>query len=295
MVKVIVFGAGGQLGYDIVRHLERKGRFTVYGFRHEELDITSFDRVKDVIFSLRPDIVFNCAAWNRVDDAELPENSYEVFKTNAFAPAVMAEVSSKVGATFVTVSTDYVFDGKKGEPYDESDGVNPLSVYALSKLLGELLVRRCSERHIIVRSGGLYGIMGSPLAGRAYRNFVERVIENVSGRRLMRVVCDVFSAPTYTFELARKMCEVVEEGFFGLIHIMQKGAISWYDFSRTICRLVGLDDRYIQPVSQDELRALAKRPRFSVLKNSLLERAGRNDLMEVEEALRTYLEERGLR
>lgn len=291
MTKVVLFGAGGQLGRDIIRHLSKKNH-TLITFTHEELDITHFDKVKEVIISTRPDVVFNCTAWNRVDDAELPQNHRIVFKINSFAPAIMAQAASKVDSVFVNISTDYVFDGRKGSPYTEDDPVNPLSVYGLSKLLGELLVKKHAKRYVIVRSGGLYGIGGSCFSGRTYRNFVERVIESAIAGKKMRIVKDVFSAPTYTLDLARKICELVEERFEGLIHIMQKGAVSWFEFSKKVCELMDLDSSHIEPVSYDELKPLAERPRFSVLYNSKLERMKKNDMMDVYEALQAYIEER---
>lgn len=291
-MKVIVFGYGGQLGTDIVRCIEGKRNYEIFAFRHQDLDINDFEKVKEVILSIKPDIIFNCSAWNKVDDAEFPENSNLVFRTNAFAPSNIARVSSKIKSIFVNVSTDYVFDGRKMIPYEETDYVNPLSVYALSKLLGELLVKRHSERYIIVRSGGLYGIAGSFISGRTYRNFVERVIENVSAGKRMKIVNDVFSAPTYTFDLARKICEVVEDGFWGVIHIMQNGVISWFDFSVQICKMMKLDESYIEPITYEQLNPIAKRPKFSVLKNSILEKTGKNDLMDIQEALENYLKER---
>ncbi|MCS7213135.1 MAG: dTDP-4-dehydrorhamnose reductase [Candidatus Calescibacterium sp.] len=291
-MKVIVFGYGGQLGTDIVRCIEGKANYKIFAFRHQDLDINDFEKVKEVILSIKPDIVFNCSAWNKVDDAEFPENSNLVFRTNAFAPSNMARVSSRIKSIFVNISTDYVFDGRKMMPYEETDDVNPLSVYALSKLLGELLVKKHSERYIIVRSGGLYGISGSFVSQRTYRNFVERVIENVSAGKKMKIVNDVFSAPTYTFDLARKICEIVEDGFLGIIHIMQNGVISWFDFSIQICKMMRFDESYIEPVTYDQLNPIAKRPKFSVLKNSILDKLGKNDLMDIQEALEKYLKER---
>lgn len=294
MKRVVIFGSGGQLGRDIFSHLQNKGGYEIFAFKHSDVDINDFDLVRKIILSKKPDFVFNCSAWNKVDEAEIPENSKIVFRTNAFAPSFMAKISSEVRAIFITVSTDYVFDGRKMSPYDEEDHVNPLSVYALSKLLGEFLVRRNSERYIIVRSGGLYGIGGSWASGRTYRNFVERVIENISSGKEMKIVYDVFSAPTYTYDLARKMCEIMESGFFGIIHIMQNGIISWFEFSKKICDLLKLNSSLIKPVSYDELNPPAKRPKFSVLRNSVLRRIQKDDMMSIEEALRAYLTQRAI-
>ncbi len=300
-MRVVIFGVSGQLGRDLRIHLEglRGGelggkRIDVLGFTRQDVDITDTEKVKRIIFDVKPRFVFNAAAWNAVDEAEKVENSARVFLVNSFAPFSMALFSDRVGATFVTISTDYVFDGKKNEPYTEDDPPNPLSVYAISKLMGEILIRNYAKNFIIVRSGGLYGLGGSALSGRNYRNFPERVVENLSQKKTMSVVKDVFSAPTYTWDLARKIVEISLDGFLGLIHIMQKGCISWYDFAVLVAKLAGLDTSLIKPIEQKELKMLAKRPKFSVLANSILEKEGKNDMMTVEDALKKYLVERGI-
>lgn len=292
-MKAVVFGSRGQLGFDLIRWLSKSSE--VFSFSREEVDITDLEKVKKIIFEIRPDFVFNATGWNNVDGAEKVENAERVFSVNSFSPYFLLLLCKEISATFINVSTDYVFDGKKRLPYEEQDEPNPLSVYALSKLLGELLIKKSGySKFIIVRSGGLYGVNGSYIAGRTYRNFVERVIENISSQKKMRIVYDVFSAPTYTFDLARKIVELAKEGFTGIVHIMQIGEISWYDFSRLIANLLHLDDRFIEPITLAELRAPAQRPNYSVLKNSVLEKLGKNDMMSVEDALKSYLKERGL-
>ncbi len=298
-VKVIVFGASGQLGGDLVRVLDRvKGKMglgiEILALTRNQLDIRDKHKVKDIIFSFKPDFVFNATGWNDVDGAEKPENVKDVFELNSFCPLSIALLCDEVGANFVNVSTDYVFDGKKMSPYEENDEPNPLSVYALSKLFGEILVRKYSKKFIIVRSGGLYGINGSPVSGRAYSNFPEKVIENLLSGKKMKVVFDRFSAPTWTFDLARKISEIAFEGFCGLIHIMQLGEISWFDFACEIAKILKLDINLVEPVPEAEFKTPAQRPKYSVLKNSILEELGKNDMLEVKEALRQYLKQRGL-
>ena len=294
--KVVIFGALGQLGRDLVREIERRwSGAEIHAFGRADVDISDFGKIKDIIFSLRPDFVFNSAAWNDVDGAEKTENSQKVFAINSFSPFFMALACKEVEAHFFNVSTDYVFDGRKKTPYVEEDEPNPLSVYAMSKLFGELLVKRSGAKYIIVRSGGLYGIGGSPLSGRSYRNFPERVVEFLSQGKRMRVVKDRFSAPTYTREIARKMLDLAEIGVERkVVHIMQKGEVSWYRFACLVAELTGLNTELIEPVESSEFITPAERPAYSVLKNAFLESLGINDLMSVEEALKSYLAERGL-
>lgn len=295
-LRAVVFGARGQLGRDLVRELRTKWeKVEVFGFGKDDVDISDIRKVKEVIFSLKPSFVFNCAAWNDVDGAEKDENSEKVFMLNSFSPFYMANFCREISAYFFNVSTDYVFDGRKRVPYVEDDEPNPLSVYALSKFLGELLVKNSFSRYVIIRSGGLYGIGGSPLSGRSYRNFPEKVIEFLSQGKTMRVVVDRFSAPTYTREIARKVVQLAQMGVErAVVHIMQKGEISWYDFACLVAKLTGLDSKLIIPVESSEFITPAERPQYSVLKNGFLEKIRSDDLMSVEDALRSYLKERGL-
>ncbi len=293
-MKVVIFGAKGQLGRDLTKILSQKGGVEVFAFGKDQVDITDKKRVSEILNEIRPSFIFNAAAWNDVDGAENPANSEKVFQLNAFAPFHISLVANKIGSKFINVSTDYVFDGEKRSPYEENDEPNPLSIYALSKLLGELLVKTFCQRYIIIRSGGLYGIGGSPMFGRTRGNFPEKVLDALKSGNQMKVVYDVFSAPTYTQDLARKMIEITFEGFEGLVHIMQNGIISWFEFARLIAKHSGFSDRLIQPVSRRELETIAKRPMFSVLRNSILEKCGKNDMMEIEPALCKYLKERGI-
>jgi dTDP-4-dehydrorhamnose reductase len=300
-VRIIIFGASGQLGGDLVRILSgnvgfkfSKSKFEILAFTRTQLDIRDSGKVRDAIFSFKPNFVFNATGWNDVDGAEKPENIQDVFAVNSFSPLNMALACNEVGAVFINISTDYVFDGKKMSPYEEEDEPNPLSVYALSKLFGEILIRKYSKKFIIVRSGGLYGVNGSAISGRQFRNFPEKVIENLSSGKKMRVVYDRFSAPTWTFDLARKIIDVALDDFCGVIHIMQIGEISWFDFACEVAKLLKLDLNLIEPVPESEFKTPAQRPKYSVLKNSVLEKLGKDDMLEVKTALRGYLKQRNL-
>ena len=296
-MRILVFGGRGQLGWDITERLKREG-FQVVSYGREEVDVRNFDVVRREI-KRGWDIVFNCTGYNAVDMAE--EDTLNAFAVNMFAPQVMADECRKIGVFFVHVSTDYVFDGKKGQPYVEEDPPSPQSAYALSKLGGELAVRRFGGKWMVVRSGGLYGIWGSKFSGRAYRSFAERVIEACEIGRRMFVVKDRFSAPTWTGDLARKMIEVAKDTLegkkeSGIWHMMQKGVISWYDFAVLVARKKGFDEEtiknFIVPTTSDKFVQKAQRPAFSVLRNGKLEKLGENDMLTVEEAVERYFEVR---
>ena len=286
-MKFLITGANGQLGYDLRRVIPEKHK--ILGFSKSELDITDFDKVRKILKDVKPDVVINCASYNNVDEAE--DKVEEAFRVNAYAVKVMAETCSEIKSLFVNISTDYVFDGKKNKPYEEKDEPNPLSSYGLSKLLGEMFTKRC-DRFILVRSPGLYGIWGSRISGRSYRNFPERVIENLKSGVQMRVVVDRISAPVYTYELAQKIYEVIEKGIYGLLHIGQKGEISWFDFASKIADILNLDKKLLVPVKGEELNSKAMRPSYSVLRNTVLEENGIDDLSDIETALKKYIKER---
>jgi len=278
LVRVIIFGASGQLGGDLLRILSgnfgfkpSKFEFEILALTRYQLDIRDSSKVRDAIFSFKPNFVFNATGWNDVDGAEKTENIQDVFAVNSFSPLNMALACNEVGAVFINISTDYVFDGKKMSPYEEEDEPNPLSVYALSKLFGEILIKKYSKKFIIVRSGGLYGVNGSAISGRQFRNFPEKVID-----------------------LARKIIDVALDDFCGVIHIMQLGEISWFDFACEVAKLLKLDLNLIEPVPESEFKTPAQRPKYSVLKNSVLEKLGKNDMLDVKTALREYLKQRNL-
>lgn len=282
-MKILVIGAGGQLGYDITRLAQDD---TIPVKRHQ-LDITDFHKVREIM-SLKPDVVINCAAYNLVDACE--DDDKTAFLINAYAVRNLAIASENV--LFVHISTDYVFDGEKGEPYVENDQTNPISVYGLSKLAGEIFTREHARKHIIVRSCGLYGIWGSEISGRSFRNFPERVMETLKTGKKMKVVKDRFASPTYTKDLARKILELVKEGFQGTVHIVNGDGISWYDFAVKVAQKSNLNSDDIVPILSSELKSKAKRPRFSVLKNAVLESIDKNDMMDTDSALEDYIRDR---
>jgi dTDP-4-dehydrorhamnose reductase len=222
-MKILVTGAGGMLGRDVVLAAGNAGH-DVVGFGHTELDVTD-PRALGAKFELeRPDVVINCAAWTDVDGAE--ESEEAALAVNGTAAGNVAAAAAAVGASVVYVSSDYVFDGSKGAPYVETDQTAPLSAYGRTKLAGEEATATANKRHFVVRSSWLFGIGGS--------NFVETMLRLASTQNEVLVVRDQVGSPTYTWHLAYGIVRLIEGVEFGIHHMAAAGTCSWYDFAREI-------------------------------------------------------------
>ena len=278
-----IIGAGGQLGSDLVRVMQD---WHVIPLTHVDLDICDFVYTRKVLEDAKPDIVINTAAFNRVDDCEVEVS--KAFWVNVFAVRNLAQICADLDCVFVHISTNYVFDGQKREPYTEDDAPNPLSVYGASKLTGEYFARNICPKHFVIRTSGLYGVTGSRAKGG---NFVETMIRLAKEGKLIRVVNDQVLTPTYTRDLAEKIKELVQTEAYGLYHITNSGECSWYEFAARIFELLGLKPDF-GPTTTAEYGARARRPAYSVLAHDQLERLGVNPLRPWEEALEAYLKER---
>lgn len=252
-MRILVTGAGGMLGRDVVR-VATDGGHDVSGYGHDELDITDFGVVERAISAERPDVLINCAAWTDVDGAEADLTG--AIKVNGDGARNLAAATAMFGAKVVFPSTDYVFDGTKEEPYVESDPVNPMSAYGKSKLAGEGETIANNPRHFIVRSSWLFGTGG--------RNFVDTMLN--LGRTLdeVAVVKDQVGCPTYTGHLAEGLVRLVEWDDFGIFHMAGGGECSWYEFAVEIFEQSGVECRVLSQTS-DMLDRPAPRPPFSVL------------------------------
>ena len=279
-MRVAVIGANGQLGTDLVEVFGEEA----ISLTHKDLDVADFESLK-ILKELKPDVIINTAAYVRVDDAELyPEKAFQV---NAIGALNVAKIANEIDAVNVYISTDYVFDGTKGEPYTEKDVANPLNVYGLSKYAGEIFTRNYSKKYYIIRVASLYGKAGASGKGG---NFVEFMIQKAKRGEEIRVVDDVFMSPTYTKDVAmtlKKFLELKPE--FGAYHMVNEGYCSWYEFTREIFEILGWDVE-VKPIKSSELKRLAKRPRFSALENEKLEKLGLR-MRPWKEALREYLKE----
>ena len=255
-MKYLVLGAKGQLGLEFCESLGEKS----IGVGKEECDISNLDQVMDVVSSVKPGVVINCAAYNLVDDAE--RMYCDAFKVNALGVRNLAYACKKVGAFLVHFSTDYVFDGTKVGMYTESDEPNPLNMYGKSKLLGEQLLREeLSTRYLLFRVSWVYG--------RGKRNFVYKVLNWAKNKGVLKVACDEFSAPTSTRTIVRYSLKALKVGLEGLYHLVNTGFASRYEWARRILAIFGLK-KFIYPVHRSEFSLPASRPYFSAMDNSLI-------------------------
>ena len=281
-MKVAIIGANGQLGTDLVEVFGEEA----IPLTRKDLDVTDFESLK-ILKELKSDVIINTAAYVRVDDAELyPEKAFQV---NSIGALNVAKIANEINAINVYISTDYVFDGTKGEPYTEEDVANPLNVYGLSKYAGEIFTRNYSKKYYVIRVASLYGKAGASGKGG---NFVNWVIEKAKRGEEIRVVDDQFMSPTYTKDVAKTLKKFLElKPEFGVYHMVNEGHCSWYEFTREIFEILGWDVE-VKPIKSSELKRLAKRPRFSVLKNKKLEELGLR-MRPWKDALGEYLKEKG--
>ena len=279
-MKILLIGALGQLGTDLQKILTAH---QVTPADKEEIDICSAAQVDAMVDALRPGLVLNCAAFNRVDEAEdAPEAAFAV---NAFAVRNLALAARRCDAALVHFSSDYVFDGPQRRPYIETDLPCPRSMYGISKLAGEAMVQALCPRHFLIRTCGLYGYTGSRDKGT---NFVESMLRLAAGPSPIRVVSDQVCTPTSTMDLACAVARLIETEKYGLYHLTSAGACSWYEFACAIFQQAGLHPE-MRPVTSDQFHAKAKRPDYSVLDNLRFRHEGFEDLRPWPDSLGSYL------
>lgn len=277
-MKILITGANGQLG----RELQRQ-----YGKRDDELiltdvkdlDITDVIAVNKFVNENKPDVIINCAAHTQVDKCE--EQIELATKINTVGPKNLAAAAFNIGAEIVQVSTDYVFDGEGNKELTEFDATNPQSVYGATKLDGEKLVKALNPKHYIVRTAWLYGDGG---------NFIKTMLKLSKDRDELKVVNDQIGTPTSTVDLANVIIKLVDEKNYGLFHCTCKGVCSWYDFAVEIFKIKNINIK-VNPCTSDEFPTAAKRPKYSVLRNYMLELTTGDITRDWKESLREYLAE----
>ncbi len=285
-MRVLILGAAGQLGRELVRALPEAAANT-----RDDLDVCAAGVVAERLGVLRPDAVVNVAADNRVDHAE--QQPVEAVAVNAVGAGHVAAACREAGAFLVQLSTDYVFDGRARRPYRENERPSPQSAYARSKLAGELLVQALAPRHAIVRTAGLYAAGGSRAKGGS---FVDRLLAQARRGEPLRVVRDQVTAPTWARDLAAALARLLPRWLAGqapggVYHLTNAGQCSWYEFARATVDLAGVPAT-IEAVTTAELRLPAPRPRYSVLANARLAALGEPPLRPWREALAAYLASR---
>src|SRR6478735_5730424 len=257
--KVLITGANGQLGKELVELFTAKG-FEVYGFGRDKMDITNQSQVQEVISTVKPNIVIHSAAHTQVDLAESePEQAFSI---NAYGTRNVAVAAEAVGAKLVYVSTDYVFDGTTNKPYNEFSPTSPLGVYGKSKLAGEQFVRDLHSKFFIVRTSWVYGKYGA--------NFVKTMLKLGEERKELSVVSDQIGCPTYTLDLANAILELINSEKYGIYHISNSGSCSWYELAKEIFKEAKMEIKVI-PCTTAEFPRPAARPAYSVLEHMSIE------------------------
>lgn len=277
-MKVLVTGVKGQLGYDVMRELSERGIDSV-GVDIEEMDITDAKSVAQVIRQAKPDAVIHCAAYTAVDAAE--DNEELCRKVNADGPRNIATVCKELDIKMVQISTDYVFDGQGEMPWRPEDACHPQSVYGQTKYEGELAVQELLDKYFIVRIAWVFGING--------KNFVKTMLKLSETRDSLTVVNDQFGSPTYTFDLAKLLVDMVQTDKYGIYHATNEGICSWYEFACAIFQKAGKETEVL-PVSSEAYAAKAKRPKNSRMSKDKLEEMGFERLPSWEDALDRYLQ-----
>jgi dTDP-4-dehydrorhamnose reductase len=284
--RVAVIGANGQLGHDLVKVLHD---WDLIPLTRKELDLCDFVQTRRALMVARPALVINTAAFTRVDECE--DGPDQAFGVNTYAVRNLAQICAELDSVVMHLSTDYVFGGEQRTPYSEADSPNPLNVYGVSKLAGEYFVRNICPKHFVMRTSGLYGVMGSSGKGG---NFVETLLRLSREGKPIRVVDDQVLTPTYTHDLARQIKALAQTDAHGLYHMTNGGQCSWYEFASTIFELLGVKPDF-GPTTTAAYGAKARRPAYSVLAHANLRHVGLDDLRPWPEALAAYLAEKGYR
>lgn len=262
-MKVLVVGAAGQLGQAMVTHLAAEHE--VIAATRVDVDLTVHGAVIEFVLRVGPQAIVNCAAYNDVDGAQ--NRQQHAFAANAFAPRTLARAAEAIDATLIHYSTDFVYAGTATEPYAETDLPEPQSVYAQSKLVGEWMVADW-RKHYVIRVESLFG-------GTLAKSSVDRIVAAVRGGCESPVFFDRVTSPSFIADVAAASAHLLRaEAPFGLYHCVNSGHSTWLDLGREIARVLGRSDAVLKPVSVDDVKFLAPRPRFAALSNQKLTDAG---------------------
>ena len=293
-MKVFVTGVGGQLGHDVINELTSRGYeaigsdvvdMVLSGVPYVALDITDKIEVERVIAEIRPDAIIHCAAWTAVDAAEDADKQEKVKAINVDGTQNIANAAKIVDAKMIYISTDYVFDGQGTAPWEpDCKEYAPLNVYGQTKLGGELAVSSTLEKYFIVRIAWVFGLNGG--------NFIKTMLQVGKNHPQVRVVNDQIGTPTYTYDLARLLVDMIESEKYGYYHATNEGGyISWYDFTKEIYRQTGMDTEVLPVTTEEYGLSKAARPFNSRLDKKKLTDNGFVPLPDWKDALQRYLHE----
>lgn len=276
-MKVLVTGAKGQLGYDVMNELAKRG-YEGIGVDVQEMDITNAQAVDRVITESGVDKVIHCAAYTAVDAAE--DNVDLCRKVNAQGTENIAKVCKKLDIPMLYLSTDYVFDGEGTRPWEPDDKRDPLNVYGQTKYEGELAIEENLDKYFIVRIAWVFGVNG--------KNFIKTMLKLAENHDTITVVNDQVGSPTYTYDLSRLLVDMIETDKYGRYHATNEGLCTWYEFAVEIFRQAGISVNVV-PVTSEEFQAKAKRPHNSRLNKDKLDEMGFKRLPSWQDALSRYL------
>ncbi|HIY18948.1 MAG TPA: dTDP-4-dehydrorhamnose reductase [Candidatus Blautia avistercoris] len=278
-MRVLVTGVKGQLGHDVMNELAKRG-YEGIGVDVEEMDITDAEAVEKVMRKANADKVVHCAAWTAVDAAEDQEEICR--KVNAQGTENIARMCKELDLPMIYLSTDYVFDGEGTRPWEPDDERHPLNVYGQTKYEGELAVEKYLDKYYIVRIAWVFGLNG--------KNFIKTMLNLAKTHDTLTVVDDQTGSPTYTYDLARLLVDMLETDKYGRYHATNEGLCTWYEFAQEIFRQAGVDVKVV-PVSSEKFAAKAKRPHNSRMNKEKLSQMGFERLPAWQDALQRYLKE----
>jgi dTDP-4-dehydrorhamnose reductase len=276
-LKILVLGAGGMLGKDLVPILSAKGQ--VWARDIGDFDITDPKKVQREVEALQPQVLVNAAAYTDVDGCESKKET--AFAVNGEGARNVALACAAIGGRMIHLSTDYVFDGSSRIPYREEDIPNPLNVYGSSKLQGERYIQEILENHLIIRTEWLYGRHG--------KNFVDTILRHAEQQKELRVVDDQRGSPTFTKDLSFALERLIGIEARGILHVTNSGSCTWFEFTRQILREKGYNHIQVIPISSEELARPARRPASSVMDCQRYEKLTGRKMRPWKEALKEYL------
>ena len=279
MKNVLVTGSQGQLGYDLVKELYKREYIPICPTK-EEMDITQEIQTKDYILNSNCDAIIHCAAYTNVDKAE--EEIDLCMKVNGRGTKNIAKCANILNIPMIYISTDYVFDGNKENPYNEDDNINPINIYGKSKYIGEQYVRTLLEKYFIVRISWVFGING--------KNFIKTMLNLSNTKETISVINDQIGSPTYTKDISRLLVDMIESEKYGTYHATNEGYCTWYELAKTIFKIANKDINLI-PITTNEYKSKAKRPLNSKLSKDKLKYNNFNLLPNWKFAVEEYIKE----
>ena len=278
-MRILVTGVKGQLGYDVVQEGKKRG-LGIFGTDVHNMDITNSVQVEEMINGYKPDVIIHCAAYTAVDSAE--DNRERCYKINVDGTRNIAAVCGKLNIPLMYFSTDYIFDGQGVNFWRENDLKQPLNVYGQTKYEGELVVQELVQKYFILRISWVFGVNGN--------NFIKTMLRLGKERGAVGVVADQIGSPTYTYDLAKLIFDMIQTDKYGVYHVTNDGLCSWYEFACEIFKQAGMDVK-ITPLTTDQYPAKAVRPFNSRMSKDKLRNAGFQMLPSWQDALKRYLKE----